>query len=74
MAEGTFGVMSRTVSRGLPVIFLYVRLFFFGGVMKANGVILNYVVEKLQTTNMLVGWAFTLQCAIAYMISKYENN
>lgn len=70
MTFNRMAAIHATISACLPVIFLYVRLFFFGGMMKANGVILNYVVEKLNTTNMLVGWAFTLQCAIAYMISK----
>lgn len=37
--------------------------------MKANGVILNYEVHKLNSTTTLVAWAFTLQCALAYILS-----
>ncbi|KAJ8028683.1 Monocarboxylate transporter 12 [Holothuria leucospilota] len=39
--------------------------------MKANGVILLYVVEKLQTSHTLVAWAFTLQCALGFLVSEY---
>ncbi|KAJ8044346.1 Monocarboxylate transporter 4 [Holothuria leucospilota] len=37
--------------------------------MKANGVILPYVVEKLQTSHTLVAWAFTLQCSLGFLIN-----
>ncbi|KAJ8046632.1 Monocarboxylate transporter 12 [Holothuria leucospilota] len=37
--------------------------------MKANGVILAYTVRRFNTTNSSVSWVFTLQCAVAFLIT-----
>lgn len=46
------------------------RLYFISGCIKANGVILDEFVEKLNTNHSLVGWAFALQHGLAYMFSE----
>lgn len=49
-----------------------VRLFFISGCIKANGVILEEFVDKLETNHSLVAWAFSLQHGLAYMFSKFS--
>lgn len=61
----------KKVIRWLPVTSVFVRMFFFGGVMKANGVTLSYTVSRFNSTNTAVSWVFTLQCAVAFLTSKY---
>ncbi|KAJ8021161.1 Monocarboxylate transporter 3 [Holothuria leucospilota] len=46
-----------------------VRLFFVSGSLKANGVILDELVVKLNSNHVLVAWAFALQNACYYLIS-----
>ncbi|XP_071814535.1 monocarboxylate transporter 14-like isoform X2 [Apostichopus japonicus] len=46
-----------------------VRLFFISGCIKANGVILEEFVDKLETNHSLVAWAFSLQHGLAYMFT-----
>lgn len=49
---------------------MYLRKILFIGSVKANGVILNDIVTRLNSTNSLVAWAFTLQNGIALLICK----
>ena len=48
-----------------------VRIFFFSGSMKANGVILDEMVQKLNTSNTLVAWAFAMQNGLSFMLSTF---
>lgn len=49
------------------------RLYFISGCIKANGVILDEFVEKLNTNHSLVGWAFALQHGLAYMFTPFTE-
>lgn len=48
------------------------RLFLSGGCLKANGVLLTDIVERLGTTNSVVGWAFSLQHGVSYLVGKFD--
>lgn len=47
-----------------------IRKILFCGSTKSNGVILEDIVEKLNTTNSVVAWTFALQNGICLMICK----
>ncbi|KAJ8043876.1 Monocarboxylate transporter 2 [Holothuria leucospilota] len=47
------------------------RLFFFTGCSKSNGVILDDMVHQLNSTHTLVAWAFAVQNGMACMFSKF---
>ncbi|KAJ8050438.1 Monocarboxylate transporter 2 [Holothuria leucospilota] len=49
------------------------RVFFVGGCLKSNGVILPDIVEQLGTTNSVVGLAFSLQYGVAYIIGPLTS-
>lgn len=50
---------------------IFLRRIIFMGSVKANGVILMDIVQQLNTTTTLVGWALSLQTGVAYILCKY---
>ncbi|XP_071819861.1 monocarboxylate transporter 2-like [Apostichopus japonicus] len=58
-----------TMDRWIVLISCSVRLAFLSGCMKSNSVILDDVVDTLQTTYGLVAWGFAIQSGLAYMFS-----
>ncbi|KAJ8050436.1 Monocarboxylate transporter 2 [Holothuria leucospilota] len=48
-----------------------IRMFLLNGTLKSNGVILSDIVQRLRSTNSMVGWAFSLQQGVSYMISPF---
>ncbi|KAJ8050442.1 Monocarboxylate transporter 2 [Holothuria leucospilota] len=49
------------------------RVFLDGGCLKSNGVILPDIVERLETTNSVVGLAFSLQSGVAFLVGPLAS-
>ncbi|KAJ8020572.1 Monocarboxylate transporter 2 [Holothuria leucospilota] len=59
------------MGKWILVVTLCMRLFIFSGSVKSNGVILDKLVQQLDTSHSLVAWAFALQNAVAMLLCKY---
>ncbi|KAJ8050441.1 Monocarboxylate transporter 2 [Holothuria leucospilota] len=49
------------------------RVFLSYGCLKSNGVILSDIVQRLGTTNSVVGWAFSLQHGVSYLVGPLAS-
>lgn len=62
------------MAKWIVFVALCVKIAFYSGSIKANGVILVDTVSIVNSSNSLVAWAFTTQSGLSCMLSKFPEN